>query len=82
VVIRMMDEADSYETDYYHKPGAAVCHVELALAESTAAFCAACRMLELRHGRPERIVFQRGLRGQQVHNHSFAKIMERFYAKF
>jgi hypothetical protein len=82
VVVRLMDDVDSYETDYYHKSGAAVCHVELALAESTDAFCAACRMLELRHGTPERIVFQRGLRGPQTHIYPFAKIMERLeYAK-
>jgi len=77
VVVRYMDELDSYETDYHHKPGAPICHVELALAESTAAFCAACRTLELRHGTPQRIVFQRGLRGPQAHIHLFSKIMER-----
>jgi hypothetical protein len=77
VVVRFMEEVDGYQSTYHHKPGAGICHVELALAESTAAFCAACRMLELRHGSPEQIVFQRGSRGQKTHIHPFAKMMER-----
>lgn len=75
LVARYLDDPLGYETDYQHRPGAPICHVELAIAESTSALCVVCRMIEARHGAPQRIVFERGTRGPRVH--VFKQFMEK-----